>query len=452
MSDKPSFVTRMLYRTSDPKSIEQQKELNAEQMERISQSLSKVGQSISEADTSVKYSYTLAEDGTYKSLDFPTTPGGSFSGQNSSSILTYAGIAGVTALSAGALTYSPPADASLASSLTSGITTALKPLLEQMTSAFGMDFSSVIEQGNKEQTAANAKGFDALNTVFQSIRDQRTSAESLPDPGYCEAEIRAEEGVKATNASEMKSASLQSESINSKPLTKTTRKEIIEQVNELNLVRFFRDRRPDESVFAVSGPLSLKGRRYDAAYKGDSTPVSSPAIESHTQESSKRATETVDLIFATNKLNAPVIDESKLRRNDGVEKINALENAQIAARISICQAPFHEEIADRTTSPERGGKSVRELMHEHVHDTYYSNEYNTVLTGMAAPTPVLAAIAKQLAFGNMMAVQSYEKLQTQNQVLSTLASEVADRNAILANGQDVFASIRSELGSEDRLA
>lgn len=334
-------------------------------------------------------------------------------------------IAAVVAAAATAAFYAPKANASIVSDLADAITSAITKPLEKISKAFTDTFSGMMDKGNQEQIVAVAKGFDSVNEMIRYAYNQKQFAESQPDPNHCEAADRARLGAAAQTNVEQSKVLLSVQS-SSDDINTTSKIPTMVRARNQGLADMIGSFSNGKVSFNNISPTVLQGRVHDVG--GNKLDAALPASQTHSEKSAERATAFIAAIRAPLDSRMPKIDVDLLRQGDIRQSATLVEVTAKKARTAMLMQPFTDELAERLPVREANGKSKRELIHEGLANTYYSQEYNDQLSQLAAPTPVLIAIAKGLSYSNMLAYESLLKMQQQSQVLAVIGAESMERN------------------------
>jgi hypothetical protein len=255
--------------------------------------------------------------------------------------------------------------------------------------------------------------------------NQKLFAESQPDPMHCEASERAIAGKSAQSHVESKKSQIETEMSNAD--VKTTGR-VPTMVKEKNrwLSTFIGSLNRDKLSFNNITPSVLRGQ---AGASNTNVDPSSPKAQTHTPASAKVASDYITAIRTSVDDRMETVDVELLNKND-IRQSQKLTNVTAKkVRTAVLMQPFTDELAERTPIEAIGGKSKRELMHEGVANTYYSEDYNKQLTELSGATPALVAIAKSLSYSNMLAFESLQKTQQQNQLIAVLGVESMEYNS-----------------------
>jgi hypothetical protein len=336
-------------------------------------------------------------------------------------------LAAVAATAVGASVYSPKANAGLIGDLVEAISKAITKPLEKMSKMFTDTFSGMMDKGNQEQIVAFSKGFDSVNEMVKYSHNQKLFAESQPDPMHCEASERAIAGKTAQSHVESKKSQIETEMSNAN--VKTTHR-VPSMVKDKNSwwSSFIGSLRNGALSFNNISPSVLRGQAGTANTNVD---PSSPKAQTHTPASAKLATDYITAIRTSVDNRMENVDVSLLEKNDSRQREKVATVTAKKVRTAVLMQPFTDELAERTPIEAIGGKSKRELMHEGVANTYYSEDYNKQLTELSGATPALVAIAKSLSYSNMLAFEALQKTQQQNQLIAVLGVESMEYNSAM---------------------
>jgi hypothetical protein len=332
-------------------------------------------------------------------------------------------ISSVTAAAVAAAVYSPHANASIVSDLVDAITKAISNPLQNLTKVFSDTFGGMMDKGNQEQIVSVSKGIDSMNEMVKYAYNQKLFAESQPDPNHCEAEERAVQSKAAQSHVEDKKTEIETEMSNSNVRTSNQVPSMSSKTSWIS--DFLASTNNGKVTFKNVSPSVLKGQ---SALPNASVSPSTPAAQTHTPESAKIAQNYILAIRTPIDEKQENIDVDLLERGDARETQKLAEVTSKKARTAVLMQPFTDELAERTPIPSVGGKSKRELMHEGVHNTYYSEDYNKQLSELSGATPALVAIAKSLSYSNMLAFESLQKIQQQNQLIAVVGIESMELN------------------------
>lgn len=344
---------------------------------------------------------------------------------NSSDPTKAALLAAVAATAVGASVYSPPASAGLVSDLVNAITKAITKPLDKLMKVFTDTFSGMMDKGNQEQIVAFSKGFDSVNEMVKYSHNQKLFAESQPDPMHCEASERAIAGKEAQAHVESKKADIETQMSNVDVKTTSRVPTMAKQKNQW-LTSFVGSLNKGNVSFDNISPAVLRGQ---AGQKNPKVDPSAPVAQTHTPETAKIASDYMTAIRSSVDDRMETVDVALLNKGDVREDRKLTQVTAQKVRTAVLMQPFTDELAERTPIQAIGGKSKRELMYEGVANTYYSEEYNKQLTELSGATPALVAIAKSLSYSNMLAFESLQKTQQQNQLIAVLGVESMEYNS-----------------------
>ncbi len=307
--------------------------------------------------------------------------------QSNGKTVTYIAAGTVAAM---ALTYTPPANASISSilnSLVGKFEDMFGPLLTKVFGAFAEIINGAQADGSAAIVQSVATSTEALINANKEIANNKISLASMPPPSHCESD---DIGMAMRTVSSSARATSDNILANSSKL-------------------YF----PSDLPYATR-VSNIASRYSDNEHIAISKNVSHDKLE---DSQVKAMIDGVDVMTAS-KMEQIKLDPSLANSASPAKQKAYLVQSSRAARLEIAKAPFYEAIGERVKAS--NGESKMSLMQKEVDRTYGGEgTWRKEIQQYADPTPLLSELNKQQSFTNFLLLEQLKKQQQANLLIAT---------------------------------